>query len=356
MHRELTQWFVRVTAYADRLLDDMEALEDAWPARVLTMQRNWIGRSAGARVRFPVVPDDAPRAPASAAPGAASRPEHVEVFTTRPDTLPGATFVAVAPDGPLAAALCAPERAEALARHRETALASGEIERTSAQRPSAGTFLGAWVRRPGSDERLPVWAADHVLPHYGTGAVMGVPAHDDRDARFAAAHGLPTGSGETWPGVEEAIARLEDDGTGERATSYRLRDWLVSRQRYWGAPVPVVHCPGCGVVPVPDDDLPVRLPDLAGDDLLPSGPLAAGRPRRRGVAARAVPPVRRRRRARPGHARHVRRLVVVLPAVLLAGRRQPARRRPVPPRGRASVDARGAVRGRRRARDPAPAV
>ncbi|MGX1576629.1 leucine--tRNA ligase [Cellulosimicrobium funkei] len=277
VHRELTQWFVRVTAYADRLLDDMEALEDAWPARVLTMQRNWIGRSAGARVRFPVVPDDAPRAPASAAPGAASRPEHIEVFTTRPDTLPGATFVAVAPDGQLAAALCAPERAEALARHRETALASGEIERTSAQRPSAGTFLGAWVRRPGSDERLPVWAADHVLPHYGTGAVMGVPAHDDRDARFAAAHGLPTGSGETWPGVEEAIARLEDDGTGERATSYRLRDWLVSRQRYWGAPVPVVHCPGCGVVPVPDDDLPVRLPDLAGDDLLPRGrsPLAA---------------------------------------------------------------------------------
>ena len=277
VRRELTQWFVRVTAYADRLLDDMESLEGAWPARVLTMQRNWIGRSTGARVRFPVVADDAPRAPASAASGAASRPEHIEVFTTRPDTLPGATFVAVAPDGPLATALCASERAEALARHREAALASGEIERTSAQRPSAGTFLGAWVRRPGTDERLPVWAADHVLPHYGTGAVMGVPAHDDRDARFAAAHGLPTGSGETWPGVEEAIARLEDDGAGERATSYRLRDWLVSRQRYWGAPVPVVHCPGCGVVPVPDDDLPVRLPDLAGDDLLPRGrsPLAS---------------------------------------------------------------------------------
>ncbi|MBN0041201.1 leucine--tRNA ligase [Cellulosimicrobium cellulans] len=277
VQRELTQWFVRVTAYADRLLDDMDALAGAWPARVLTMQRNWIGRSAGARVRFAVVPDGGPRATASASPGAGARPEHVEVFTTRPDTLPGATFVAVAPDGPLAAALCAPEHADALARHREAALASGEIERTNAQRPSAGTFLGAWVRHPGTGERLPVWAADHVLPRYGTGAVMGVPAHDDRDARFAAAHGLPTGSGETWPGVEEAITRLEADGAGERATSYRLRDWLVSRQRYWGAPVPVVHCPGCGVVPVPDDELPVRLPDLAGDDLLPRGrsPLAS---------------------------------------------------------------------------------
>lgn len=277
VQRELTQWFVRVTAYADRLLDDMDALEGAWPARVLTMQRNWIGRSTGARVRFAVVPDGGPRATASASPGAGSRPDHVEVFTTRPDTLPGATFVAVAPDGPLAAALCAPEHAEALARHREAALASGEIERTNAQRPSTGTFLGTWVLHPETGERLPVWAADHVLPGYGTGAVMGVPAHDDRDARFAAAHGLPAGSGGTWPGVEEAIAGLEADGAGERATSYRLRDWLVSRQRYWGAPVPVVHCPGCGVVPVPDDELPVRLPDLAGDDLLPRGrsPLAS---------------------------------------------------------------------------------
>ncbi len=126
-------------------------------------------------------------------------------------------------------------------------------------------------------ERLPVWAADHVLPGYGTGAVMGVPAHDDRDARFAAAHGLPAGSGAVWPDVDDAVARLEADGAGERATSYRLRDWLVSRQRYWGAPVPVVHCPACGVVPVPDDELPVRLPDLAGDDLLPRGrsPLAS---------------------------------------------------------------------------------
>ena len=277
VRRELTQWFVRVTAYADRLLDDMDALEGAWPARVLTMQRNWVGRSTGARVRFAVVPDDGPRAGEVGSPGAGARPDHVEVFTTRADTLPGVTFVAVAPDGPLAGALCAPERADALARHREAVLASGEIERTNAQHPSAGTFLGAWVRHPVTGERLPVWAADHVLPGYGTGAVMGVPAHDDRDARFAAAHGLPAGSGETWAGVEEAVARLEADGTGERATSYRLRDWLVSRQRYWGAPVPVVHCPGCGVVPVPDDELPVRLPDLAGDDLLPRGrsPLAS---------------------------------------------------------------------------------
>jgi len=277
VQRELTQWFVRVTAYADRLLDDMDALEGAWPPRVLTMQRNWVGRSTGARVRFAVVPDGGPRPAASASPGAGATPEHVEVFTTRPDTLPGATFVAVAPDGPLAASLCTPEHADALARHREAALASGEIERTNAQRPSAGTFLGAWVRHPVTGERLPVWAADHVLPGYGTGAVMGVPAHDDRDARFAAAHGLPAGSGEVWPDVDDAVARLEAGGAGERTTSYRLRDWLVSRQRYWGAPVPVVHCPACGVVPVPDDELPVRLPDLAGDDLLPRGrsPLAS---------------------------------------------------------------------------------
>lgn len=258
--RELTQWFVRTTAYADRLLDDTRLLDGAWPARVLAMQRRWIGRSTGARVRFDVV-------------GGGS----VEAFTTRPDTLPGVTFLAVAPDGPAAATLCAPDRTGALAACRQAALAAGEIARTTADRPAVGTFLGTWVVHPTTGEHLPVWAADHVLPGYGTGVVMGVPAHDERDARFAAAHGLPAGSGETWPSVDDAVAHLEHSGRGERATSYHLRDWLVSRQRYWGAPVPVVHCPGCGVVPVPDAELPVRLPDLAGDDLLPRGrsPLAS---------------------------------------------------------------------------------
>ncbi|WP_435736459.1 class I tRNA ligase family protein [Cellulosimicrobium sp. PMB13] len=272
VQRELTQWFVRVTAYADRLLDDMVALEGAWPDRVLAMQRHWIGRSEGARVRFAVVPDDGPR-PARAP----ERPAVVEAFTTRPDTLPGVTFLAVAPDSPLATALCAPEQADALSAYRAAALAAGEIARTRADRATSGMFLGAHVRHPVTGEDLPVWAADHVLPGYGTGVVMGVPAHDERDARFAAAHGLPTGSGATWLSIDDAVARLESTGSGERATSYRLRDWLVSRQRYWGAPVPVVHCGACGVVPVPDEDLPVRLPDLAGDDLLPRGrsPLAS---------------------------------------------------------------------------------
>ncbi|MCB7137919.1 leucine--tRNA ligase [Cellulosimicrobium marinum] len=271
VQRELTQWFVRVTAYADRLLDDMTALEGAWPDRVLTMQRNWVGRSHGARVRFDVVPDAAPSG------RAVPSPVVVEAFTTRPDTVPGVTFLAVAPESPVAAALCAPEHADALAVLRRAAQDAGDIARSSASASARGVFLGAWVRHPVSGERLPVWAAEHVLPGYGTGVVMGVPAHDERDARFAAARGLPTGSGETWPSVEDATDRLEAAGAGERATSYRLRDWLVSRQRYWGAPVPVVHCGACGVVPVPDDALPVRLPDLAGDDLLPRGrsPLAS---------------------------------------------------------------------------------
>ncbi|WP_251151731.1 leucine--tRNA ligase [Cellulosimicrobium sp. Marseille-Q4280] len=294
VQRELTQWFVRVTAHADRLLDDMSALEGAWPERVLAMQRHWIGRSEGARIRFAVVPDGGARPTRTRPPsdrageaatesGAAARdatgerPAVVEAFTTRPDTLPGVTFLAVAPESPLATALCSPDRADELASYRAAALAAGEIARTRADRAASGVFLGAHVRHPVTGADLPVWAADHVLPGYGTGAVMGVPAHDERDARFAAAHGLPTGSGETWPTVDDAVSRLEAVGAGERATSYRLRDWLVSRQRYWGAPVPVVHCGACGVVPVPDDELPVRLPDLAGDDLLPRGrsPLAS---------------------------------------------------------------------------------
>ncbi|WP_069385299.1 leucine--tRNA ligase [Cellulosimicrobium cellulans] len=267
VQRELTQWFVRVTAYADRLLDDMAALEGAWPERVLAMQRHWIGRSEGARVRFDVAGyEDA--APAASTP--------VTVFTTRPDTLPGATFLAVAPESPVAAALCAPDRADALVALCRDARDAGEIAR-SGPGGGRGVFLGAWAVHPVTGARLPVWAADYVLPGYGTGVVLGVPAHDERDAAFARAHGLSVGDGATWPSVEDATGRLEATGHGERATSYRLRDWLVSRQRYWGAPVPVVHCATCGVVPVPDDELPVRLPDLAGDDLLPRGrsPLAS---------------------------------------------------------------------------------
>lgn len=259
--RELTQWFFRITAYADRLLNDLDGLEGRWPARVVAMQRNWIGRSTGARVRFAVV----------------TRPDggtsDVEAFTTRPETLPGVTFVAVAPESEVAQALCAPDRAAMLAEYRTRAVAAGEIARSATSLEPTGLFLGAWVRHPFDGRALPVWAADYVLPGYGTGAVMGVPAHDARDAVFAAAHGLPTGAGELDRGALDALVTA---GRGEPATSYRLRDWLVSRQRYWGAPIPMVHCPACGVVPVPDDELPVHLPDLRGPELLPQGrsPLA----------------------------------------------------------------------------------
>jgi leucyl-tRNA synthetase len=270
--RELTQWFFRVTAYADRLLDDLDGLTGRWPARVLAMQRTWIGRSTGARVRFAVVePPHGGRFD-----GAGAAPSDVEVFTTRPDTLPGVTFLAVAPESAVAEALCAPDRAVMLAEYRTHAVAAGEIARGSTSREPTGLFLGAWVRHPVDGRTLPVWAADYVLPGYGTGAVMGVPAHDERDAAFANVHGIPTGTGALDPGALDALVAV---GRGEPATSYRLRDWLVSRQRYWGAPIPMVHCPVCGVVPVPDDALPVRLPDLRGADLLPKGrsPLADAR-------------------------------------------------------------------------------
>ncbi|MFC8731373.1 leucine--tRNA ligase [Luteimicrobium sp. NPDC057192] len=262
VRRELTQWFVRTTAYADRLLDDMADLADAWPERVLTMQRNWIGRSRGARVRFPVVGGDTA----------------IEVFTTRPDTLAAVTFVVVAPDGPLAESLCEPAVRDAFEAYRAAARAEPEVTRWAAGRAPSGVDLGVHVRHPTTGAELPVWAADYVLPGYGTGAVMGVPAHDDRDRAFADVYGLPVL--DVPPADPDVtLAALEEGGTGERATSYRLRDWLVSRQRYWGAPVPVVHCPACGVVPVPDAALPVRLPDLRGDALLPRGtsPLAGAR-------------------------------------------------------------------------------
>ncbi|EIV94948.1 leucine--tRNA ligase [Frankia sp. QA3] len=267
--RDLTQWFFRVTAYADRLLDDMTQLEGGWPERVLTMQRNWIGRREGVRVRFDVLST-----------GGTCAGEVVEVFTTRPDTLPAATFLVVAPESGLAATLCAADRADELLRYRDRAAAAGDIARSAVNREKTGVFLGTWVAHPVTGERLPVWAADYVLPRSGTGAVMGVPACDERDAAFARAHGLrETPPGERWPTAAQAIAWLEATGHGEPATSYRLRDWLVSRQRYWGVPIPIVHCPRCGEVAVPDDELPVRLPDLCGSELLPRGvaPLAAAR-------------------------------------------------------------------------------
>ncbi|MCW2615544.1 MAG: leucyl-tRNA synthetase [Frankiales bacterium] len=286
--RELTQRFFKVTDYADRLLDDMEQLKGSWPDRVLLMQKNWIGRSVGAHVDFVV------------------GSETVTVFTTRPDTLYGATFFVVAADAPLALSLCAPDRLAALEAYREQVAAATDIERQATDRPKTGVDLGARALNPVTGEQVPVYAADYVLADYGTGAIMAVPAHDQRDLDFARAFDLPvrvvvdtgaedpavTGVATAGDGVlvnsgpydglrkdeaiERIVADLEARGAGTGAVNYRLRDWLLSRQRFWGTPIPVVHCDGCGLVPVPDDQLPVVLPDLRGDALRPAGtsPLA----------------------------------------------------------------------------------
>ena len=248
--RQLTQWYFRITAYAQRLLDDMALLAGGWPERVLTMQRNWIGRSEGAYLYFQVE----------------GRDEPVRVFTTRPDTLSDATFIAVAPEAALAREVCTTDRLAAYSSYLEQTQQKSEIERLSTDRAKTGVWLGGYAVNPLTGRRMPVYAADYVLADYGTGLVMGVPGHDERDAAFAEAYGLP-------------VTRTGDAGevAAQPAVTYRLRDWLISRQRYWGCPIPIVHCDACGEVPVPEDDLPVLLPDLRGDALAPRGvsPLAA---------------------------------------------------------------------------------
>ncbi|MEA5155097.1 leucine--tRNA ligase [Raineyella sp.] len=289
--RKLNQWYFRTTEYAQRLLDDMDQIEGHWPDRVLAMQRNWIGRSEGAYVDFTVEGHDGP----------------VTVFTTRPDTLFGATFFVVAPESELADQICAPTQRAAFEEYLEATKRISDIERQSTERPKTGVFLGRYATNPVNDEKLPVYAADYVLADYGTGAVMAVPAHDQRDLDFARTFDIPVrmvvdtgqpdpaetgiatagdgtyvnsgdldGLADKASGVTRMIDRLEAAGRGRRAITYRLRDWLLSRQRFWGAPIPIVHCPACGDVAVPDDQLPVELPDLRGEDLAPKGtsPLA----------------------------------------------------------------------------------
>src|SRR3954471_2491645 len=290
--RELTQWYFKITEYADRLLDDMAQLEATWPAPVLLMQKNWIGRSRGAHVGFDV----------------AGRT--VTVFTTRPDTLYGATFFVVAADADLADELCAPSHRAEFDAYRESVRKLSDIDRQSTDREKTGVDLGVSATNPLTGESMPVYAADYVLADYGTGAIMAVPAHDQRDLDFALKFGLPVRvvveTGEPDPAtsgvatagdgvlvnsgpydglpkaeaIDRVIADLEQSGGGKGAVNYRLRDWLLSRQRFWGAPIPVVHCPTCGEVAVPDDQLPVRLPDdMKGADLQPKGqsPLSSNR-------------------------------------------------------------------------------
>jgi leucyl-tRNA synthetase len=321
--KKLTQWYFKITDYADRLLDDLNQLEGFWPSKVIRMQRNWIGRSVGADIDFEIE----------------GHPEKVTVFSTRPDTLHGATFFVVAPDSDLAAELAAGSSADVRMRFQDYLASVGrssEIERQSTDRPKTGVFLERYAINPINGERLPIWAADYVLADYGHGAVMAVPAHDQRDLDFARAFDLPvrvvvdttapitgaipvieldehgepidpgsdadslvdidpalTGIALTGEGrminsgnldglsKRNAIARITDQlaaaGTGRASKSYRLRDWLISRQRFWGTPIPMIHTEDGRIVPVPDEQLPLTLPDVEGLDLTPKGasPLGA---------------------------------------------------------------------------------
>jgi leucyl-tRNA synthetase len=277
--RLLRQWFLRITAYADALVDDLPSLT-GWPERVRTMQANWIGRSEGAELRFSVV-----------APDGSAAAEPISVFTTRADTIYGATYLVLAPDHPRVESLTSPEEVLAVAAFCDLVNGQSEQERTAEDRPKRGVPLGSYVINPASGAQIPLWIADYVLADYGTGAVMGVPAHDQRDFLFARRHELPVRQviipagaaaeaylGEAWTqegvlieserfnGLSSAAARqaitaaASAEGWGQARRQYRLRDWLISRQRYWGCPIPVVHCPSCGVVPVPAEQLPVELP------------------------------------------------------------------------------------------------
>jgi leucyl-tRNA synthetase len=289
--RQLDQWFFRITDYADRLIDDLDAID--WPENVKTMQRNWIGRSSGAEVNFrcEALGIDYP------------------VFTTRPDTLFGATFFVMAPEHPDVLKLAAGTEYEQAARdYVNHALTESAEDRGSTEKPKTGVFLGRTVTNPVTREEIPMYVADYVLMEYGTGAIMAVPAHDERDFAFARAYELPirqvvrpadgseSPSGEAYvtkgadavltnsgefdgltpaEGFERIVAWLDREGIGHASVNFRLRDWLLSRQRYWGCPIPIVYCEACGMVPVPEDQLPVRLPDI--EDYKPKGrsPLAA---------------------------------------------------------------------------------
>lgn len=301
--KSLNQWYFKITDYADRLLDDMKELEGHWPERVLAMQRNWIGRSEGAHVNFVIE-----GAPAEGADASDTSGRTVTVFTTRPDTLYGATFCVVAADAKIAGEIVDDEHRAALEEYQENIKALSDIDRQATDRTKTGVFLGRYAVNPLNGEKLPVWAADYVLADYGTGVIMAVPAHDQRDLDFAREFDLPVrvvvDTGEEDPAVSgvattgdgqlvnsgpldglpktEAIAQaidiVREAGTGERHINYRLRDWLLSRQRFWGAPIPIIHCEACGEVPVPEDQLPVKLPEnLRGEELSPKGqsPLAA---------------------------------------------------------------------------------
>ncbi len=283
--REMEQWFFSITEYADRLTDDLRDLD--WPELSKTLQSDWIGRSTGARITFAL----------------AESAHSFDVFTTRPDTLFGATYAVLAPEHPLVAAITTDAQRAAMDRYVEEVRNKSERERVTEDiKEKTGVWTGAYAVNPATDERIPVWVADYVLMGYGTGAIMAVPAHDQRDFEFAHAFDLPirpvygedgvapdgeamtaattqggvlvnSGSFNGMPDGPEAIAAsivwLQEKGVGEPRTTYRLHDWLISRQRYWGPPIPMIYCPADGIVPVPEEDLPVLLPQI--DDFRPTG-------------------------------------------------------------------------------------
>ena len=286
-HRELAQWFFRITAYAQRLLDDTAEID--WPERVKNMQRNWIGRSVGTELGLPVA-DGEGRARDDVDP--------VEVFTTRPDTGFGITYAVLSPEHPRVEELTAPSHRVAVDEFRRSVAGQSEMQRLSTERllDKRGVACGTSLVNPFTGRAIPLYLADYVLMTYGTGAIMGVPGEDQRDWEFAEAHGLPivrtvqppegfggqaySGEGPSinsdWMdglGVADAIERaadwVESNGLGRRKVNYRLRDWLVSRQRFWGCPIPMVNCEGCGYRPVPESELPILLPDDV--DFLPTG-------------------------------------------------------------------------------------
>jgi leucyl-tRNA synthetase len=282
--RQLEQWFFKITDYVQHLLENLDWLD--WSEVIKTAQRNWIGRSEGLQFRLPV--EGHPDA-------------EIPVFTTRPDTVFGMTYVVLAPEHPLVERLVSPENKAAVDAYRAEVRMKSELDRIIGSREKSGEFIGAYAINPVNGERLPIWIADYVLATYGTGAIMAVPAHDERDFEFAQAFGLPirqvivpaessdpsaelteayigTGtmvesgpfSGSPSPeGGQKIIAWFEERDLGERTVQYRLRDWLISRQRYWGPPIPIVYCESCGTLPVPEEDLPVLLPDV--EDWKPKG-------------------------------------------------------------------------------------
>lgn len=269
--KNIRQWILKITAYADRLLEDLDTLD--WPESVKTMQRNWIGKSEGASVFFKLENFD----------------DTLEVYTTRCDTLFGATYMVIAPEHPLVSKLTTKEQKAAVDKYLEDTKHKSDLERTDLAKDKTGVFSGSYAINPVNGEKIPIWIADYVLISYGTGAIMAVPAHDDRDWEFAKKFGLPiievlksdvdvqtqawTEDGihvnSQWldglnkeDAINKMIAWLEEHKCGHKAVNYKLRDWIFSRQRYWGEPIPLVHCPKCGTVAVPDEELPLTLPEV----------------------------------------------------------------------------------------------